>query len=53
MQKITEEMVYNWLGGDSLKTYELVQIIHEIATGEYPVSTLQSDIINTYGEDDE
>ena len=47
MEKITEEMVWHWLGADSLKSYELVSIIHELATGEYPVSVLQNDIIST------
>jgi len=53
MEKITEEMVWHWLGADSLKSYELVSIIHELATGEYPVSVLQNDIISTCGDMDD
>jgi len=52
MKNISQEQVYEWLGGDSAKTYEMIEIIAWIANGEYSAEQLKSDII-IYGWEEE
>jgi DNA repair protein RadC len=43
--EITEEMVYQWLGSDSLKSHELVALLTEIVNGKYLVSDFANDVL--------
>jgi hypothetical protein len=44
MSKVTEEQVYDWLGGDSAKVHEMIEIITWVANGEYKPEVLLSDV---------
>lgn len=50
--KVTEDQVFDWLGGDSAKVHEMIEIITWIANGEYTPEVLKSDI-ESYGNWDE
>ena len=49
-KKITEDMVYLWLGSDTLPS-EIHEILAELANGEYYPKQMKQDIIATVGED--
>ena len=49
-KKITEDMVYLWLGSDTLPS-EIHEILAEPANGEYDPKQMKQDIIETVGED--
>ena len=49
-KKITEDMVYLWLGSDTLPS-EIHEILAELANGEYDPKQMKQDIIATVGED--
>jgi len=49
-KKITEDMVYLWLGSDTLPS-EIHEILAELANGEYDPMQMKQDIIATVGED--
>jgi hypothetical protein len=42
---ITEEMVYQFLGGDSIKTHELVTMLTNMANGKYLVCDFVCNVI--------
>ena len=44
MSKVTEEQVFDWLGGDSAKVHEMIEIITWVANGEYKPEVLLSDV---------
>lgn len=44
MSKVTEEHVFHWLGGDSAKVHEMIEIITLVANGEYKPEVLLSDV---------
>jgi len=49
-KKITEDMVYLWLGSDMLPS-EIHEILAELANGEYDPKQMRLDIISTVGDD--
>ncbi len=46
MSKITVEQVEFWLGSD-WKTSEILEILADLANGDYEQQQLKSDIVNT------
>ena len=46
MNKITWEMVDNWLGDDSVR-----ELLVELANGEYKAKQFKQDIIDTWQQD--
>jgi hypothetical protein len=52
--QIKEEEVWNFVGGDGLKSYELVEIIYKLVAGHVDLNTLRDQIVEfNRGEDDE
>ena len=49
--EITYEMVWEWVGGDGLKSYELVEIINELVNARYDLDKLRDEIITFNRED--
>ena len=43
---IKRDMVKNWLGSDALSS-DFIEIIYELASGEYEVAQMRQDIIDT------
>lgn len=43
--QITEKMVWNYVGGDGLKSYELVEMIHKIIAGAVDIDRLRDQIV--------
>lgn len=53
MSKVTEEQVFDWLGGDSAKVHEMIEIITWVANGEYKPEVLRSDVASYAEQFDE
>lgn len=49
-KKITADMVYFWLGSDTLPS-EIHEILAELANGEYDPKQMKQDILVTLGDD--
>lgn len=45
VNEITEEMVYQWLGSDGIKTHDLVSLLTEIVNGKYLPSQFAKDVL--------
>lgn len=43
---ITREMVEYWVGSDTLRS-SIIEILYELAVGEYEVEQMRKDIIST------
>ena len=45
--------IFVWLGGDSCKTHEIIDILTDIALGEYTPERFKKDVEDAYVEEDE
>lgn len=45
MREMTKEDVLNWLGTDAYMS-DMIDILYELATGEYEVEQMKKDIMN-------
>ena len=50
---ISQEQVWNYVGGDSVKSYELVALIHELVAGHVSLSVLRDQIIEFNREEED
>ena len=48
MSKVTEEMIDNWLGGTII-----LELLRELANGEYEQEQFKQDIIDTWQQENE
>ena len=48
MSKVTEEMIENWLGGTII-----LELLTELANGEYEQEQFKQDIIDTWQQENE
>jgi hypothetical protein len=49
--KVTKKMVEYWLGTDN-QLKEAIEVIEELANGQYTVDNLNKDIISTYDKEE-
>lgn len=47
VHKVTRQMVEHWLGTDN-QFEEAIEVIQDLANGEYTIDNLNEDIISTY-----
>ena len=50
--KVTKKMVEYWLGTDN-QLKEAIEVIEELANGQYTIDNLNEDIISTYDNEEE
>lgn len=50
MDKVTKEQVEYWIGSDNLSTNSLLELLTEIANGDYFAEQFRIDVLN-YAED--
>lgn len=50
MKKVTKQQVADWVGGDNLSCDKLLEILTELANGEYFAEQFKSDVL-IYAED--
>ena len=46
VEKITMEMVEEWVGSDTLPS-QIIEILYDLATGDYEIEQMRQDIIDT------
>jgi hypothetical protein len=46
MTKITEDMIEYWIGSDNMSTNDFIELLTEIANGEYTLANFRADVLD-------
>lgn len=53
MNKVTNEMIAYWIGGDNLSVDKLLTLMSEFANGEYSINEFKADVQQMWKESEQ